>query len=297
MRWKPEFCLRKSQPGAHAHLSVYRSPPWLFTAHIQENACILNVCVRPNHCVQGKVLGFPKGLWNVMKNRMDDKDQRLLPWSASLPTCCFARISYVSCIGRQILYHQHHLGNPSRKATITKCDFCWSTEGSSEASCNQKSAELCFWQAQDKKAWPGGWGGRGSTPPQGGFLPARMLWGGKAWVLLTSLHFFLSCSIAKISLKGFRAPDLVGAFRWAALMPHTHPCCPRRLRVFVCQGSYSPQFHHINKTLQVVSVRRMAAALTSTETLGLTSGDVSWKQRWQVLHVPPCYLIFSNEKL
>ena len=95
-------------------------------------------------------------------------------------------------------------------------------------------------------------GNRGNTPLQEGFLPARMLWGGKAWVLLTSLCFFLSCSIAKISLKGVRAPDLVGEFRWAVLMPRTHPCCPRRLRIFVCQGSYSPQFHHIDKMLQVV---------------------------------------------
>ena len=99
-----------------------------------------------------------------------------------------------------------------------------------------------------------GWGQR-EHPTPGRVPPSKDAVGRQGLSSPDSLHFFLSCSIAKISLKGFRAPDLVGAFRWAVLMPRTHPCCPRRLRIFVCQGSYSPQFHHIDKMLQVVSVR------------------------------------------
>lgn len=184
----------------------------------------------------------------------------------------------------------------SRQPMITKCDFCWSTEGSSEASCDQKSAGPCFRWAQEEKARPGGWGEEGAPHLREGSFQQGCR--GKArpecsWLLS---YFFLPPRTAKISPNGFRALDLVEVLGWAVMMPCTHPCSSQRLRIFVCQGSCSPHFYCINKTFQVVSMRRMSAPLTWTETLGFISWDVSCNQRWQMLHIPPHYLIPSNEK-
>ena len=183
----------------------------------------------------------------------------------------------------------------SRQPMITKCDFCWSTEGSSDRLMRSEQCWAVLPASSGGESTARRVGGGGSTPPQGGLLPARMLWEGKAWVFLNAL-LFPSPRIAKISPNGFRALDLVQVFGWAVMTPCTHPCSSQRLRIFVCQGSCSPHFHHINKTFQVVSMRRMSAPLTWTETLGFISWDVSCNQRWQMLHVPPHYLTSSNEK-
>ena len=38
--------------------------------------------------------------------------ERILEWVAMPSSRYQTHVSYVSCIGRQVLYHEHHLGSP-----------------------------------------------------------------------------------------------------------------------------------------------------------------------------------------
>lgn len=102
MRWKSGICylLRKFQSGAYAHwvkdepsLSKGLNPPLSPFAYLHTGKFVhfkFTCKTRALHIKQSKVHVFPKGLRNVMKKRMDDKEQRVVVhWSASLSMCCF----------------------------------------------------------------------------------------------------------------------------------------------------------------------------------------------------------------
>ena len=109
-------------------------------------------------------------------------------------------------------------------------------------------------------------------------------------------RFFLPHGTAKISSSGFGALDLADVFGWAGMMSTRTPAPSQGAKLFVCQGSCRPHFHHVQETFREVSVRLTSAALTWTEPLGLTSWEASCTQKWQMLPVPPHYPDPSNAR-